>query len=281
MHADVKELCKRCDRCQRTNHLLERPRSELHPIPVTKVWNRVGIDLVGPLPETRAGNKYIKTLCDYFSKWPEAAPLQSKCAEGVADFLFQVFCRHGWPKIVQSDQGREFINEVNDCLFKSTNLKHCVSTAYHPQTNGLDERFNQTLMNTLKKVVVASEDEWDIPAALYAYHVSKQASSKFTPFFLLYNRNPRKAISFKMDEKDREVEDETAHPEITSDIEKEDDIDGILSELLRIRDDCHEKAKKNISTAQQRQNKQYDSKYSTLKVLHNHAVIVHVIINIH
>ena len=84
-----------------------------------------------------------------------------------------------------------------------------------------------------------------------------------------------------MDEKDSEVEDETAHPEITSDIEKEDDIDGILSELLRIRDDCHEKAKKNISTAQQRQKKQYDSKHSTLKVLHTHAVIVHVIINIH
>ena len=88
-------------------------------------------------------------------------------------------------------------------------------------------------MNTLKKVVDASENEWDkhIPAALYAYRVSKQASSKFTPFFLLYNRNPRKAISFKMDEKDRKVEDETAHPEITSDIEKEDDIDGILLEL--------------------------------------------------
>ena len=138
-------------------------------------------------------------------------------------------------------------------------------------------------MNTLKKVVDASEDEWDkhIPAALYAYRVSKQASSKFTPFFLLYNRNPRKAISFKMDEKDREVEDETAHPEITSDLEKEDGIDGILSELLRIRNNCHEKAKKNISTAQQRQKKQYDSKHSMLKVLHNHAVIVHVIINIH
>ena len=140
---------------------------------------------MGPLPETRAGNKYIITLCDYFSKWPEAAPLQSKCAEGVADFLFQVFCRHGWPKIVQSDQGREFINEVNDCLFKSTNLKHCVSTAYHPQTNGLDERFNQTLMNTLKKVVDASEDEWDkhIPAALYAYRVSKQALLSSLLFF--------------------------------------------------------------------------------------------------
>lgn len=185
MHDDVKELCKHCDKCQHTNNVLQKPRSELHPIPVSKVWDRVGIDLVGPLPETKCGNKYIVTLSDYFSKWPEAAPLKSKCAEGVADFLFDVFCRHGWPKIIQSDQGREFINSVNSYLFKSTNIKHCISSAYHPQTNGLDERFNQTLLNTLKKVVDSNEKEWDkhIPAALYAYRISKHASTKFTPFF--------------------------------------------------------------------------------------------------
>ena len=268
MHVDVKKFCQNCDRCQRTNHQLQKPRSELHPIPVTKVWHRVGIDLIGPLPETKAGNKYIITLCDYFSKWPEAMPLKSKCAEGVADFLFQVFCRHGWPKIIQSDQGREFINEVNDHLFQSTNLKHCVSSAYHPQTNGLDERFNQTLVNTLKKVVDTSEDEWDkhIPAALYAYRISKQASSKFTPFFLLYNRNPRKAVSFEMDQKDKEANGETPHPQTESDEEEEGNIDGVLSKLLEIRDQCQEKAKKNISEAQEKQKKQYDSKHNTLKV---------------
>ena len=89
MHVDVKKFCQNCDRCQRTNQL-QKPRSELHPIPVTKVWHRVGIDLIGPLPETKAGNKYIITLCDYFSKWPEAMPLKSKCVEGVADFWFSV-----------------------------------------------------------------------------------------------------------------------------------------------------------------------------------------------
>ena len=56
------------------NRLLQKSRAELHPIPVTKVCHRVGIDLVGPLPETKRGNKYIITLTDYFSKWPEAAP---------------------------------------------------------------------------------------------------------------------------------------------------------------------------------------------------------------
>ena len=82
-----------------------KPRSELHPIPVTKVWHRVGIDLMGPLPETKEGNKYIITLSDYFSKWPEVAPLQSKSAEGVAKFLFDTFCQHGWPKLFSLIKG--------------------------------------------------------------------------------------------------------------------------------------------------------------------------------
>ena len=163
---------------------------------------------MGPLPETRAGNKYIITLSDYFTKWPEAAPLQSKCAEGVADFLFRTFCQHGWPRYVQSDQGREFVNELNTHLFRLTDVKHCVSSAYHPQTNGLDERFNQTLMNTLKKVVDTSNEDWDehLPAALYAYLISKRAYSKFTPFFLMYNRNPRKAVNFKMERGEEDEE---------------------------------------------------------------------------
>ena len=76
-------------------------------------WHTVGIDLVGPLPETKQGNKYVVTVCDYFSKWPDAAPLPSKEATGVASFLLNTFCRHGWPKIVISDQGWEFVNDVN------------------------------------------------------------------------------------------------------------------------------------------------------------------------
>lgn len=257
----MQKLCRECDKCQRTNHQLQKPRSELHPIPVTKVWHRVGIDLVGPLPVTEAGNKYIITLSDYFSKWPEAAPLPSKEASGVAKFLFDTFCRHGWPKIVQSDQGREFINEINACFFELTNIKHCISSAYHPQTNGLDERFNQTLMNTLKKVVDTNNSDWDlhIPSALYAYRVSRQASLKFSPFFIMYNRYPRKAVTFEMDKKimnDGEISED----------EEDGNIDDIMDRMLELRKCCHGKAKENITTTQIKQKKQYDKKHNSFKV---------------
>ena len=136
--------------------------------------------------------RYIITCTDYFTKWVEAAPLPTKEAKGVAGFLYSLFCRHGVPKRIQSDQGREFVNSLTNHLFKLTGVHHIISTAYHPQTNGLDERFNQTLQRTLLKMIDDNQNEWDkfLDSVLFAYRTSKQASTKFSPFFLLYGREP-------------------------------------------------------------------------------------------
>ena len=119
-------------------------------------------------------------------------PLPTKEANGVANFLYSLFCRHGIPKRIQSDQGREFVNSLNDHLFKSTGVHHIISSAYHPQTNGLDERFNQTLQRALLKMIDENQSDWDkyLDSVLFAYRTSKQASTKFSPFFLLYGLEP-------------------------------------------------------------------------------------------
>ena len=74
----------------------------------------------------------------------EAKALPTKESSGVAQSLYSLICKHGVPKKVQSDQGREFVNSVNSHLFKITGVKHIITLAYHPQTNGLIEQFNQT-----------------------------------------------------------------------------------------------------------------------------------------
>ena len=96
------------------------------------------------------------------------------------------------PKRVQSDQGREFVNSLNDKLFRLTGVQHIISTAYHPQTNGLDERFNQTLQRALLKMVEENENQWDkfLDSVLFAYRSSQQASTKYSPFYLMYGREP-------------------------------------------------------------------------------------------
>ena len=127
-------------------------------------------------------------------------------------------------------------------------VKQCVSSAYHPQTNGLDERLNQTLIATLKKVIDASTDDWDdhLSAALYAYRVSRQASSKFSPFFLMNNRQPRKAITLAIEEEHKRESVEIASSDEDSEEEDAEDAEAVMQKLLDIRDKCHLKAKENI-----------------------------------
>ncbi len=89
-------------------------------------------------------------------------PLQyllRQLASGIANFLFKLITRHGSPAIIQSDQGREFVNEVNKHLFELTGVEHRISAAHHHQTNGLDERFNQTLVNALTKMIDRKPEE--------------------------------------------------------------------------------------------------------------------------
>ena len=85
------------------------------------------------------------TLTDYFSKWVEAAPMPTKEAKHVAEFLYKMILRHGCPLEIVSDQGWEFCNQLVDLLEELTGFKHKITSAYHPQFNGLDEHFNQTL----------------------------------------------------------------------------------------------------------------------------------------
>lgn len=100
------------------------------------------------------------------------------------------YYRYGCPKSIISDQGREFVNKVNSTLFRLTNTHHKVSSAYHPQTNGLVERFNQTIQRILLKQVNSEQNNWDelIDGALFAYRTSVQKSTKFTPFEMMFCR---------------------------------------------------------------------------------------------
>ena len=80
---------------------------------MTGPWEMLGVDLIGPLQETKNGNKYIFTATDYYTKWVEAFPIQNKSAVSVAKCFLQLFYRHGASYAILSDQGREFINDVS------------------------------------------------------------------------------------------------------------------------------------------------------------------------
>ena len=102
----------------------------------------------------------------------------------------QYSIRFGCTNVVISDQGREFVNCVSQDLFALTKTKHRISTAYHPQTNGLVERFNKTIQRALLKLVKKEQDDWDqyIDGVLFGYRTAVQKSTKKSPFEVMYLR---------------------------------------------------------------------------------------------
>jgi len=195
MYEQIRNYVKACDNCQRRGK--SKNTDLLHPIEVKDPFQQIGIDIVGPLPITPRENRYIVVATDYLTKWPEARALKRADAASVVDFIYEeIICRHGCPKIILSDRGTHFRNQMVDLLLQKFEIKHYLSTPYHPQTNGLVERFNRTLCESLAKLI-DDVTEWDlfIPSVLFAYRTAQQSTTKITPFYLTYGRQANLPIS--------------------------------------------------------------------------------------
>ena len=191
MYRDIEEYIATCHTCQMRGQ--QKKNNELSPIEPTGPWERVGIDFVGPLDITPNGNRYIITAIDYFTRWPEAKAVPNATAEVTAKFIYKdIICRHGIVDIIHTDQGTHFVNELITKLAERFQMKHHKITAYHPQANGLVERFNGTLKRTLSKIVEEPYD-WDkyIAPALFAYRTSKVETIGVAPSFLEFGRTLR------------------------------------------------------------------------------------------
>ena len=193
-YEDIRKYVESCDSCQRRGR--SKANNLLHPIPVHSPFYQIGIDFVGPLPRTKRGKKYIIVAMDYLTKWPEARAVSEATADATSKFLYeQIICQHGCPQIILSDRGTHFNNNLIKGLMEKFKINHLLSTPYHPQTNGLVERFNRTLCESLAKLSLKNND-WDLYIAptLFAYRTTKHSTTKIEPFFLVYGRSARLPI---------------------------------------------------------------------------------------
>ena len=191
MLKDIETYVKSCDQCQRRGKPIGK--HELNPIEVKEPFYQIGIDLVGPLPITQKGNRYIIVATDYFTKWPEAKAISKATSKEVSTFIYEeIICRHGCPQRILTDRGSHFNNQVIKELTNKFKIKHGFSTPYHPKSNGLVERLNKTIKEALAKLI-EEQDQWDIniPSILFAYRTKKQDSTKIEPFYLTYGREAR------------------------------------------------------------------------------------------
>lgn len=153
------------------------------------------MDIVGPLERTQSGHHYILVICDYSTRYPEAFPLRDITAKQIAYALLQLFSRVGIPSEVLTDQSTNFLSSTLRQVYRLLGIKGIRTTPYHPQTDGLVERYNRTLKSMLKKFISSNAKDWDkwLPYLLFAYREVPQASTGFSPFELLYGRQKSKA----------------------------------------------------------------------------------------
>jgi len=193
--ADVTRFCRSCDICQKTVPKGKVSKGDLQKMPIIDTpFKRVAVDLVGPLfPVSDNGYRYILTLVDYATRYPEAVPMKFITAHDVAEALVNIYSRLGVPTEILSDQGTQFMSEVMKQVNKLLGVNAMRSSPYHPQCNGLVERFNGTLKKMLQRMCSERPKDWDryINALLFAYREVPQRSTGFSPFELMYGREVR------------------------------------------------------------------------------------------
>ena len=153
------------------------------------------MDIFGSLKRTKSGYKYLLVIMDYATKWPEAFLLCNVTTESVVECLIELTARLGIPKEVLTDNGTNFVSRTMKKFCALAGIQQIRTLLYHPQTDGMVERFNATMKHLLRKLTQKNTVDWNqcIPYLLWAYRGTTHKSTGYSPFKLLYGR-PMKTL---------------------------------------------------------------------------------------
>lgn len=211
---------------------------------------------MGPFPETKRKNIYIIMLTDVFSNYSVAKSSIDKSASSVLGLLLSTCCMFGMWKIIQSDQGKEFVNEVIKGFNERMGAKVRIGSAYHPQSQGKIEKTNGTIKAMLKKLVDVNGTDWDLylDAVLFSHRTGINTSAKFSPYEILFGRKPLLPVDVAIPvgrEEVKEVEGETMSEQTVYDATV-----TLMKEITNL----HKQVKQNIENAQKKQVIKYNKR---------------------
>ena len=192
MHADVEHFIKNCKRCL----LRKTPTTERAPLTSIHTYQPLELLCVDylTLEPCKGGTQNILVITDHFTKYAQAIPTKNQTAKTTAEALFKNFILHyGIPTTLHSDQGQQFESNIIQELCKLLNIKKSRTTPYHPMGNGTTERFNRTLLKMLGTLENELKSDWKshIPALVHAYNSMPQETTGYSPYFLMFGREPR------------------------------------------------------------------------------------------
>jgi len=193
MAGEAADWVRTCPICQARKRNYGTPVGKIQPIVTERRFQHCFVDIMGPLPKTKRGNIGIVTFMDHKTKWPEAFAIPDMTAATVGDlYNTEIICRYSAPEQISSDRGPQFVSELIQEINRRLSIEQRTTTAYHPQSNGMVERFNGTLQKMLSAYVSSHQKDWDeyLPYVLGAYRFSTHHTTGVSPFKAMFGREP-------------------------------------------------------------------------------------------
>jgi transposase InsO family protein len=188
---DVRNYVAGCELCMKRKGPLQTKRAPMQIVRSGYPMERIAMDILGELPQTERGNKYILVVADYFTKWTESFAMPNIEAKTVAKILVEeVISRFGIPKIIHSDQGSQFESKLFMEMCDLLQIQKTRTTPYHPHSDGMVEKFNKTLTTMLSMYVKDHHRDWDenLPYVMMAYMSVEHETTGMTPNLLMLGR---------------------------------------------------------------------------------------------
>jgi len=184
LRTEVEDWCNKCDICFKIKPTNKKQKAPMKMYGVGEAMERVAVDILGPLPTSRKGNRFIIVIADYFTKWVEAYPVPNHTAEMVAETIAtNFFTRFGLPVTIHSDQGRDFESKLFQQMCELLGIEKTRTTPWNPQSDGTVERMNRTLETMLREKVSENQLDWDDHVAIScaAYRAVPHEAMRKTP----------------------------------------------------------------------------------------------------
>ena len=184
MYHDVQDYVSTCHICQTCRSSNSKPLGLMRSSELTLPWDKVSVDLIGPLPRSKDGNEQALVIIDTCSGWPEVFPLRGNAAtaENCCKKVLSVFCRWGFPRKIVSDNGPQFASDLWTSVMALLKVKTVFVTPYHPQANPV-ERKNRDIKDYMRKYLSDQQKRWDlyIDPMLFALRSARNKSTGLTP----------------------------------------------------------------------------------------------------
>ena len=198
MHKQASLYVSKCQNCLKRKAIPDV--APLQPIIASQPMELVHMDFLSIEP-SKGNIENVLVITDHFTRYAQAYASKTQTAQATAKLLWENFIRHyGFPEKFLSDQGRNFESELISELCKLAQVEKVHTTPYHPMTNGQCERFNSTLCNMLGTLSDQDKLDWKahLSSMTHAYNCTQHPSTTYSPYFLMFGRQPRLPIDFEM-----------------------------------------------------------------------------------